>query len=135
MSQTRSTTRAPWTLVYALTLGAAVAQTAGPAPGPVERERAACFTGANPQPQDVCLREAANAEAARRQGALGTPPAAELEDNAVRRCEALGGDNHAACLARMRGEGKVSGSVAGGGVLREVETPVSAEPAPSAPRP
>jgi hypothetical protein len=36
----------------------------------------------------------------------------------------LAGEDKAACEARMMGYGTVSGSVAGGGVLREVETVV-----------
>jgi hypothetical protein len=42
----------------------------------------------------------------------------------MRRCDALGGENHAACTARVLGYGNQSGSVGGGGVIREVETVV-----------
>ena len=40
------------------------------------------------------------------------------------RCEPLAGEDKAACEARVMGYGSTSGSVAGGGVLREVETVV-----------
>ncbi len=58
------------------------------------------------------------------------PPFAE---NVTRRCDALSGDENSACLARMSGEGTISGSVAEGGIYRElviVET--MAEPTPAA---
>ena len=36
----------------------------------------------------------------------------------------LTGEDKAACLVRIQGRGETTGSVAGGGVLREVETVV-----------
>ncbi len=47
-----------------------------------------------------------------------------MNANAMRRCEALGGEDHAACMARVLGYGNARGSVEGGGVIREVETVV-----------
>lgn len=44
--------------------------------------------------------------------------------NARQRCEVLSGDERAACEVRVMGYGNSSGSVAGGGVIREVETVV-----------
>ncbi len=70
------------------------------------------------------LREAANAAAEQRKGELGTAPSPEMNANAMRRCEALGGEDNAACMARVLGYGNASGSVGGGGVIREVETVV-----------
>jgi hypothetical protein len=40
--------------------------------------------------------------------------------NVSLRCDALSGDDNRDCLARMAGEGTVSGSVAGGGIYREL---------------
>ena len=53
-----------------------------------------------------------------------SPPisAEQLQRNTQLRCEPLTGDDRAACMARMRGEGTVSGGVAGGGILRELIT-------------
>lgn len=117
-------------LVCALAVGAASAQVAAPAAtgidnsGSYERERAACLNGATPQAQDTCLREAANAQADKRKGELQTTGQDQLTANAMRRCDALGGEDHAACTARVLGYGNQSGSVGGGGVIREVETVV-----------
>ncbi|KQP18382.1 hypothetical protein [Pseudorhodoferax sp. Leaf267] len=129
-------------LVCVLAVGAATAQISAPAQpappaqisepgntgidrsGSFERERAACMNGATQQAQDTCLREAANAAADKRKGEIGTAPSPELTANAMRRCEALGGEDHAACTARVLGYGNARGSVAGGGVIREVETVV-----------
>lgn len=117
-------------LVCALAMGAASAQIANPGStgidnsGSYERERAACLSGATPQAQETCLREAANAQAEKRKGELRTPEQEQLVANAMRRCDALGGEDHAACTARVLGYGNQSGSVGGGGVIREVETVV-----------
>jgi hypothetical protein len=117
-------------LACALAMGAASAQIVTPgntgidSSGSYERERAACLSGATPQAQETCLREAANAQAERRKGDLQTKGRDELVDNAMRRCDALGGEDHAACTARVLGYGNQSGSVGGGGVIREVETVV-----------
>ncbi|WP_326534584.1 hypothetical protein [Pseudorhodoferax sp.] len=117
-------------LVCALAVGAASAQVATPVStgidnsGSYERERAACLSGATPQAQETCLREAANAQADKRKGELQTQGENQLMANAMRRCDALGGEDHAACTARVLGYGNQSGSVGGGGVIREVETVV-----------
>ncbi|MGC3986848.1 MAG: hypothetical protein QM777_20095 [Pseudorhodoferax sp.] len=117
-------------LVCALAVGAASAQVATQAStgidnsGSYERERAACLNGATPQAQDTCLREAANAQADKRKGELQTQGQDQLTANAMRRCDALGGEDHAACTARVLGYGSQSGSVGGGGVIRQVETVV-----------
>ena len=116
-------------LVSALAMGAATAQistapTGIDASGSYERERAACVQGMTQQEQATCLREAQNAAADKRKGELSTAPQSKLVANAMQRCEALGGEDHAACAARVLGYGNASGSVAGGGVIREVETVV-----------
>lgn len=97
-----------------------------------ERERAACLSGRSPQDQATCLREAGAALQAARRGDL-TGGAGDLKRNARERCNVLAGDERRDCLARMRGEGTVSGSVEGGGILREKVTVVPA-PAASGPR-
>jgi hypothetical protein len=95
-----------------------------------ERERAACLSGHSPQDRDTCLKEAGAALQAARRGDL-TSGAGELKRNARERCNVLAGDERRDCLARMRGEGTVSGSVEAGGILREKVTVVPA-PAPVA---
>lgn len=117
-------------LACVLAVGAATAQISPPGnsgidnSGSFERERAACLSGATQQAQETCLREATNAQAERRKGGLDTQGQDQRAGNAMRRCDALSGEDHAACAARVLGYGNQSGSVAGGGVIKEVETVV-----------
>ena len=86
-----------------------------------EADRQACLSGKTSQTLDSCLKEA---KAFLDERADANPPlsAEQLQRNALLRCDALTGDERAACVARIRGQGTVSGSVAGGGVLRELVT-------------
>ena len=101
--------------------------TAGPtaidATGHYEKEVQACMSGQTQQDRETCLREARNAQAEKKRGALDNA-GGQFDANKVARCEPLAGEEKAACQARMMGYGNTSGSVAGGGVLREVETVV-----------
>lgn len=117
-------------LASVIAMGAASAQIASPPQGSgaassvYERERAACLSGRTQQEQPACLREAINAAAEKRKGELGTESERQLMANAMQRCEVLVGEEQAACAARVLGYGQTAGSVAGGGVIREVETVV-----------
>ena len=93
------------------------------ASGNTQQERAACMSGRTQQDQATCLREANNAAAEKRSGKLDNN-GAQFDANARARCEALAGEERSACEARVMGYGNTSGSVAGGGVIREVETVV-----------
>ena len=93
------------------------------ASGNYQEEVKACMTGKTQQDRDTCLREARNAQADKKRGALDTA-GASFESNAVARCDVFKGEDKSACQARVMGYGSTSGSVAGGGVLREVETVV-----------
>jgi len=62
-----------------------------------------------------------------RRGGLTDPQGRKREQNITDRCKVLSGDERSDCYARMRGEGTTSGSVAGGGNLREK---VTIEPVP-----
>ena len=114
-----------------LAMTAATAQVAtGPtvdtgidASGNYRQELQACLRGQTQQDRDTCLREARNARADKQQGQQGGG-STDLAANALSRCEPLGGEEKAACQARVLGYGETSGSVAGGGVLRQVETVV-----------
>jgi hypothetical protein len=108
-----------------LAVGAATAQVAGTtgidASGSYPQEVQACLTGKTQQDQATCLKEARNAAADKRRGLLGTE--GNLQANAMGRCELhRTSEDRAACQARVMGMGSTSGSVAGGGLLREVET-------------
>ncbi|HUR90885.1 MAG TPA: hypothetical protein VMZ74_17505 [Ramlibacter sp.] len=112
--------------LFAIT--AAAAQVAAPAgaaldtTGDYNSEVRACMTGKTGEDQATCMKEARNARADKQRGALDAN--SNYAANARARCAALSGEDKAACDARMLGYGTVSGSVAGGGVLREVETVV-----------
>ncbi len=93
------------------------------ASGNFEKERAACLSGRSQQDQATCLREATNAAAEKRKGKLDNS-GGQFDANASQRCEALTGEDRTACQARVMGYGSTSGSVSGGGVIREVETVV-----------
>jgi hypothetical protein len=114
--------------LFAIT--AAAAQVAGTPTGAAldtsgqyASEMRACMQGKTAEDQETCLKEARNAQADRKRGVLEND-AGTYAANARARCNALSGEDKAACEARMMGYGTVSGSVAGGGVLREVETVV-----------
>ena len=66
---------------------------------------------------------------AARRGALATN-VAELQSNQLRRCEPLPAGDREDCVARMKGHGTTSGSVAAGGIYRELVTrePVVEQP-------
>lgn len=93
------------------------------ASGSYQQEVNACMTGRTQQDQATCLREARNAQADKKRGVLDNA-GAQFQANATARCDALSGEDKAACRARLMGYGETSGSVAGGGLLREVETVV-----------
>ncbi len=88
-------------------------------------DRAACLRGLTNQDRDTCLREAGAALQEARRGGLTSGQEA-IESNRVARCERLAPEDRALCVRRMNGEGETSGSVAGGGILRELVVPVPA---------
>jgi hypothetical protein len=92
-----------------------------------QRERAACGLDGTPQGRITCLKEAgaAHAEAKRNQLGNGEGEAA-LRQNAELRCNSVAAADRDHCQRMARGEGMVSGSVAGGGVLKTLITTVPA---------
>ena len=108
---------------------AATAQTPAPdARARYEQEREKCMTNNTQDSVATCLREANNALDASRKGQLSNPgPAAG--DNATQRCNAFPtAAEQAECMRRV--QTPVSGSVPGGGVLRE-STTTTIVPAPA----
>ena len=125
--------------LLALCIGTAAAA-AAPAIAPevqarYEQERARCLAGQSGQPQETCLKEAGAARDAARQGQLNDGDA-KYRKNAKERCDALAGDDKRDCIARIKGSADTteSGSVKGGGILRETVTR-EAPPAPEAASP
>jgi len=129
-----------------LAVGAATAQVANDksfpgaeaidSSGSFRSEVQACNSGNTQQDRATCLKEARNAAAEKNRGRLETYGA--LESNALARCDVhQAADDRSACRARMMGMGEIEGSVAGGGLIREVETVegqvATAEPQPSGP--
>ena len=100
-----------------------------------EQERARCLAGQSGQPQETCLKEAGAARDAARQGQLNDGDA-KYRKNAKERCDALAGDDKRDCIARIKGSADTteSGSVKGGGILRETVTR-EVPPAPEAASP
>ena len=94
------------------------------ASGSFQQEMNACMTGRTQQDKDTCMREARNAQADKSRGVLDTNASNknELRANAMARCNALSGEDKKACELRISGYGSTTGSVAGGGVVRQVET-------------
>jgi hypothetical protein len=94
-----------------------------------QQERAACESGKSHQDRATCLREAGAALGEARRGRLEDTQA-QYENNALIRCNPLPPEDRKACIARMQGQGTTRGSVAGGGIYREL---ITREPAPSEP--
>ena len=87
-----------------------------------ERDRAACETGRSTQERSLCLHDVT---VAYRMPHTNKPydldPSTYLRNQALR-CGPLKDKDLEACMARMRGAGSTSGSVATGGIYRELTT-------------
>lgn len=111
-------------LTAALLLCAATAQAATDARSQYHEDRAAC-AGVAQESRMACMREAGAAAQAARTGQLTSGDAGAYERNALARCEVFKTDeDRSDCEARVRSGATVSGSVEGGGLLREAVTPV-----------
>jgi hypothetical protein len=137
--QSRHLHRCGWALLLCTSLLCLSAQAAGKlapqgAHAQYLHQRALCATQRPAAERDDCLSEASTAYAAT-QPSLPGDDADSLLRNRLRRCEPLRGADQLDCQARMRGEGTVSGSVAGGGIYRELVTVVPGEPAVAPPTP
>ena len=108
-----------------------------------QRDRAACQSIGVPQDRSNCLRDAGAARAQALRTGRRTPSSEELTRNAVQRCQRHPPEERVICERMARGEGTVSGSVQGGGTIRELVTqeplppppPVSPPPMQSVPMP
>ena len=114
-----------------LSVGAVSAN--APAPTPAEQryqqDRANCLAGKTAESQKTCLKEAGAALQASRAHDLKSPSSAQIAANERKRCVALSGDDKADCLKRAAGvDTTVSGSVAGGGDLKETVTVIPGTP-------
>lgn len=110
-----------------LSAGTALAQAPGTA-ARAQSERAVC-DGVQ-QDKAACLREAGAAQQEGKRNGLTSAGAAGADQNAMARCQLQPVADRADCEARLKGTGPgsttTSGSVMGGGVIRETVTPVPA---------
>ena len=93
------------------------------ATGNAQSELAACNSGKTQQDRQTCITEVRNANAAKRAGQVDNS-GGRFKENALARCDVFKGEEQIACQARIVGYGDAAGSVAGGGVIRQVETVV-----------
>ena len=93
------------------------------ATGNEQSELAACNSGKTQQDRQTCMTEVRNANAAKRAGKVDNS-GGRFKENALARCDVFKGEEQIACQARVVGYGDTAGSVAGGGVIRQVETVV-----------
>ena len=93
------------------------------ATGNAQSEMAACNNGKTQQDRATCLIEVKNANAAKRAGKVDNA-GGQFQANAMQRCNVLPSQDRIACEARVAGYGNPQGSVAGGGVITEIETVV-----------
>lgn len=101
----------------------------GSAASRAEAERAACLNGTSHQDRATCLKEAGAAQEERRRGTLDDGQAGQYRDNALQRCQGLPAAEQADCVKRANGLGQRSGSVEGGGVIKETVTRTVGTPA------
>ena len=127
-------------LAFVLTAGAVLAAQAATGSSAAKdtayarylQEKAACAEGRSHQDRATCMKEANNAYDEARRRPAGTPDSATLQRNAVERCARVKQEDQQECQRMALGQGKVSGSVEGGGVIKEI---VTIEPgAPTTPR-
>ena len=117
-------------LLTMLALACCIATAADGSPGAKARyqaEKTACIDGQSHQDSATCLKEA-SAALAESKTRPARPAPVDYEQNALIRCKTLQGDERDACQRRIAGEGSSSGSVEGGGVLRQVVTPDNGTP-------
>lgn len=91
--------------------------------GNYQQERAWCMANTSGEEQTTCLKNSGAAQAEKRRGTLDNN-GGDFNANAMQRCTVLTGEDRAACQARVAGLGSASGSVQGGGVIKQVETVV-----------
>jgi hypothetical protein len=95
-----------------------------------QRDAAVCLGRHYKGDKDDCLSEASTAKANRPPFVVDPDPG-RYARNVLKRCERLPEDLRIDCVVRMNGGGTTTGSVAGGGIYRELVTrePATVEPA------
>ena len=109
-------------LLSAPTAGAADRPDVSEAQAAYQRDHAACMSGRTSLGRAACLREASAALRESGRGNLNDGQS-DFERNRLLRCEKQPPEDRQDCVRRMSSEAHTSGSVEGGGVLREPVTP------------
>jgi hypothetical protein len=128
MNTFHTSSNAPWLLLLlAAMFGASPAMGAGPSSAAAasearyQRDAAVCLSRGYKGARNECLSDASTARASREPVTIDPDPG-RYARNALQRCEALKEPDRGDCVARMQGQGTTSGSVAGGGIYRELVT-------------
>ena len=91
--------------------------------GNYQQERAWCLANTAGEAQVDCLKGSGNALAEKRRGTLDNN-GGTFRANAMERCDVFTGEELAACKVRVMGYTGISGSVEGGGIIKQSETVV-----------
>ena len=132
-----STSRSFWPLlVLAAALGTSPAMAAAKfdaakSEARYQSDAAVCLSSRYKGDKNECMSEASTARASREPVTIDPDPG-RYARNALKRCEPLQEPDRSDCVARMQGQGTTSGSVAGGGIYRELVTRETAVPAAAA---
>jgi hypothetical protein len=114
-------------LALAAALGASPALAAGKpsaaaaSEAQYQRDAAVCLSRGYKGARNECLSDASTARSGREPVTIDPDPG-RYARNALIRCEALQEPDRGDCVARIQGQGTTSGSVAGGGIYRELVT-------------
>jgi hypothetical protein len=116
-----------WTLLFMVAAGAASPAlavgegAAARSEARYQRDAAICLSRRFVGDKAECLSDASTARASRAPVTIDPDPG-RYARNALKRCEPLSEPDRSDCVARMQGGGTTSGSVAGGGIYRELVT-------------
>ncbi len=119
-------------LLPAIAMSTAQAESVAQAQSNYQKERADCLNGQTAESKKTCLREAGAALNDAKTGRLDKNNG-NFEQNALARCQVFKNEDDRGLCERRQREGTVSGSVAGGGDLRELTVTVPAEETPAQP--
>jgi len=113
-------------LLPAIAIGTAHAEPMAQARADYQKQKADCLNGQTSEGKKTCLREAAAAFNDAKSGRLNKTNG-NFEQNATARCQVFKNEDDRDLCERRQREGSVTGSVAGGGDLREltVRVPVN----------
>jgi hypothetical protein len=129
--------RSAWTLCLLASTLAGTTALAAPKAKPsdiqarYQRDSALCMSARYQGDRDECLSEASTARSMAMPAEVDPDPG-RYARNALKRCEPLPENDRRDCVARMQGQGTTRGSVAGGGIYRELVTIETLTPVPAA---